>query len=109
MSDGDLEARVRGLRARSEEALGDLPTAGLVGMAALRGCARVYERLERLDGTNAAETLAALRATARELDMIGQALEKGLHPDALRLALGRTRTVALAAVTDLAAALGEAP
>jgi hypothetical protein len=103
------EAQLRRIKSRADEALGDLPQAGLVGLAAIRGAARAHERLAALDLGNAKETLADLRATQRELDMLVAAFAKGLHKDAFNLALGRTQTIVHAAVRDLATGLGEAP
>lgn len=103
------EAQLHRIKSRADEALGDLPQAGLIGLAAIRSCARAHERLAALDPSNAAQSLTDLRATQRELDMLLAAFAKGLHKDAFDLALGRTQTIVHAAVRDLAAGLGEAP
>jgi hypothetical protein len=103
------EARIGQLRERASEAMSDLGAAGIVGMAAIRGCARAHESLERLDAKNAKATLDALRATKRELDMIEQAFARGLHKDAFSLAFDRTQSVLEAVTQDLAEVLGEKP
>jgi hypothetical protein len=101
------EARVREIRDRASQAMGDMDTAGMIGLAAIRSCARAHEQLERLDAAKAKATLDALRATKRELDMLEQALSQ--HRLAFAQAFGRTQTAVESVVHDLAALLGEKP
>jgi hypothetical protein len=103
------EGRIGQVRARASQAVEDLSSEGMVGLAAIRACARVHDLLETLQGKNAKPTLDGLRAATRELEGILRALEAGQFEGALEAALGRTTTVARAATQQLAAALGEAP
>jgi hypothetical protein len=98
------DARAEAIRQRAAEALGDLPQSALIGMAALRAAARVFARVERLPGAEAAQALGELRGAARELGLIAQALERGQHAGGVLAALRRTETAALAMVHELEAA-----
>ena len=91
--------RIRAIRERGQDALRDLPPAGMVGLAAVSSCHQVLERLEKLDAANAQETLEALRAVSEDLAKIDSAL--GLHPDALAAVVGRCRTIAEALLVEL--------